>query len=357
MKETTSKKSTPLKNNLLQIKLERQMAFYLKQNLSVTEILSKMKNHSDLESLSQFLYNSGSHKKSLELSRELLKDHKPIAWTFILPLVIKSKVKINKSEANTLYHTWLKDYAKKHPSIFSCQRWAEYSLEFSNHLNIYLENLKERNTSEDDKLLESLDFLKAQGLIDEESKVIQTLLAKDPKNKKYKDLQQSIKERRAIKVVTDQKMALYKNRVSDTKKSHFIPENTDLKQRWSKVIQKLSQKKEEQTKNLSLFLYFLGWPDAAINLLTTKLKDLSDYWFYLDWLMETGQYTKSLDLINQLLNQMKDAESVFPLIYTKSQTLYYLGKKEEAIEHLNSILQVKPDYKNAQSLLEKWTKH
>ncbi len=354
MKKATIKN---LQNNLSQIKLERQIASYLKKKLPAEEIFKLIKNDPDLESLSEFLYNSGFHKELLKMNREFLKNHKHVAWVFVLPLIIKTNVKINKSESKILYHTWLKNYAKNYPSIFSCKKWEEYSQEFSDHLNAYLEKLKEQTISEDDKLLETLDFLRAQNLMDEESKIIQKLLTKNPQNKKYQNLQKSLRERRAIKTIEDQKMVLYKSSISNDATFYFTPEDSKIKHQWSQIVQDLSKKMPSQAKNLSLFLYFLDWPDESIKILKTNLKNYSDYWFYLDCLMETGQHTKSLDFINQLLQQVKDPEMIFPLVYMKSQTLYYLGKKEEAIEYLNNILQIRPDYRSAQSLLEKWTKN
>ena len=354
MKEVAIKN---LEKNKTEIKLERKIAAYLRRNLSPEEIFEKIKKTSDTKSLSRFLYNSGSYKILFRLSEDLLKNHKPIAWTFVLPLIVKSKVKINKSESKMLYYIWLKDYAKKEPSVFTCRKWEDYSPEFSNLLNIYLENIKERMISEDDKLLETLDFLKAKDLMDEESEIIKILLTKHPENKKYQDLQKSLKERKAIKVIENQKINLYEDRLSNRTRSYFTPEDTEIKRRWSKITLDLSNTIPTQTKNLSLFLYFLGWPDESINVLEGNLKDYSDYWFYLDWLMETAQYTKSLDLTNQLLEQIQDSEMIFSLIYIKSQSLYYLNKKEEAVEHLNSILQIRPDYKSAQSLLDQWTKN
>ena len=345
-----------LEGNSSRDKSERLVFSYLKKNLSPQDILKNIKNTSDIEPLSQFLYNSGSYKELLKLSRKLLKANKPISWTFVLPVVLKAKVKINSSEVNHLYHSWLKDYVTEHPSIFTCQSWEMYSEEFSKNLNLFLKELKDKTTPKADLLLESLNFLKAQNLMDEESKIIKELLAKEPKNKKYQELYKSLQERKAIKVIEDQKRALYKASVSDEKR-YFKKEDTEIKQQWSKIVEDLVEKRPDQIKNLSLFLYFLNWPDKSIDILTKNLKKLSDYWFYLDWLIETRQYTKVLNLTNQLLEQIKDSEMIFPLIYIKSQSLYHLGKKEKAIEYLDSILKVRPDYRSAQSLLEKWTKN
>ncbi|MGI9548664.1 MAG: hypothetical protein ACR2M7_01600 [Bdellovibrionales bacterium] len=353
MKEVITKK---LKQSISDIQLERLLASYLNKNLTSEEIFENIKENYDLESVVRFLYNSKSYKKILKFSKERLKNNQNIPWSFVLPLVLKSHIEISPAEVNILYHTWLGDYLQNHPRIFTCSRWENYSQEFAHHLNIFLKDLKEAGSAPEDQSLQTLEFVKAQNLMEEESKIIKNLLKKDKDNLKYQELYKSLKERQAIKVIEDQKKSLYKSRISNQKPYLFL-ENTETKNKWYQKTEKLAKQRPDLVKNLSLFLYFLHWPDMALKILTKNLEDLSDYWLYLDCLLETGQYTKSLDLTNQLLEQIQDSEMVFPLIYIKSQSLYYLGKKEEAIEHLDSILKVRPDYRSAQSLLEKWTRN
>ena len=79
--------------------------------------------------------------------------------------------------------------------------------------------------------------------------------------------------------------------------------------------------------------------------------------FYLEWLFEMQQYTASIELANQLLDSIdEDPEKLFFINYIKAQALYYLGEKKEAIQYLNDIIVIRPDYKSAQSLMEKWLK-
>lgn len=339
-------------------KLEKRILSLLKQNLEPDQIFKKIKNNPNVEQVSRFLYNSGLDKTLLDFSAKRLEQKKPVAWAYILKLFIKYKFKVKTDLEKILFHYWLKDKENQTPALFSCKEWADLSPEFQQLRFAYLQELEEKNLSEENDLLEQLAFVQAQKLIREEGEIITKLRVINPENSEYKRLEKELEEKKAILTVQEQKKLIDRTNRLEEYNSFFYFKKTPLKETWFKAISDTAKQNPEQAKNLSLFLYFCNWPDKALDVLETHISKISDYWYYLDWALETKQYTKGLELINRFFLEVKESATfLLPLMYIKSQMLYAFGKKNEAIEYLTAISQVQPDYRSTQYLLDKWLKN
>ena len=331
--------------------LEKKIYTFLKKGLSSEQIFEKIKNHEDIHSLSHFLYIAGLEQTLLKLSTDRLKKGEKIAWPYLLKLFIKYKIKPKKELSELLFHNWLK--TEQSESLFACEEWGDISPEFQNMKEVYLQNMEEVNLSEEKDLLEKLHFVQAQNLISEEEEIILQLISINPANEKYKKLKSSLEEKKAFLVIQEQKKQKFggEKEVLNTIEGSFQKE-------WLDIVFHYAKKNPKQTKNLSLFLYFCGYPKNAVDLLDLYVGNFSDYWFYMEWLMESKQYTRGLALVNLIFAQHKEAESYFlPLTYMKALFLYQLGKKSSAVEYLRSIAQINPDYKSVSYFLELWSEN
>ena len=338
-------------NNKLET--EKQIAKELSRGKSPKEIFKKIKNKADAKSIGQLLYLSGEYQTLLEYSAENIKQNKEVPWSFVISTLSKGKISVAQEDAEILFDAWLINYSKKDSSIYASKKWEQISDKFAKAAKKYKKDINEEFNSKESEMLEKLEFAQAQNLSDEESRIVRMLLTKYPNNPKYKKLQKELEDKNIAKLIKKQKSSI-KQYSQPTKK--FVPEASTLKKKWSLIINNIKNPSPEDSKNLSLFFAFLDWPDEAIKVLEKNLSDLSSYWIYLEWLIETGQYTASLEVIDQLLVHLQsDPESLLPLNYMKAQSLYYLGQKQEAIEHIKAIIEVNPRYRSAQILLEEWS--
>lgn len=352
MKEVTNLFSAS--RNLSKIKFERQVSAYLQKNLTPQDIFKKIQKKQQPQFVCQFLYNAGLYKTLIEFAIQQIQKEQPISWGFVLKALLQTKTPIKELEFKHLFNKWLKNMPQNEFSLFACKKLRSFD-SFDHLIQVYLDEYKEKNMSEEDKLVEKLNFVKSKNLIDEESVIIKKLLSLNPENPKYKAFKKSLEQERAIQVVQKQKNQKASHRSPAQKHIRFTPEQSPFKNKLSTLIEKASQNKQASAKNLALFCYFLEWPEVAIDVFKDRIEKRSDWWFYLEWLMETKQHTTCLDVVNQWLSHLEDDfDSLFPLNYIKAQNLYHLGQKEEAIQHLTSILNVRPNYKSAQFLLEKW---
>ena len=336
-------------------KLEKKILRFLKTNVKPKQIFEKIKNSSDVEQVSRFLYNAGLDKTLLDFSAKRLEKKKSIAWPYVLKLFIKYKITPKTKLEKLLFHYWLKNEKNQTPALFSCKEWGDISSEFQQLRLVYIQELEEKNLSEENDLLEQLEFVQAQKLIKEEEEIITKLLLISPENENYKTLQTDLEEKKALLTIQEQKKLIDKVDRLEDYVSFFSAEERFFKEDWFQTVDRAAKENPKYTKNLALFLYFCHCPNKALDILEMHIREISDYWFYLDWTLETKQYTKGLELINHLFLELENEAAFFlPLIYIKSQILYALGKKTEAIEYLTAVSQVQPDYKSTQYLLDKW---
>lgn len=339
--------------------LEKQILKLLKERLQPKQIFEQIKDQPNFEQVSRFLYNSGLDKTLLSFSIQRLKEHKPVAWAYVIRLLLKYKIKPSKQLEKLVFHNWLKHPKNQSTALFACKDWGDLSPEFRELRSVHIQELEKKNLSEERDLLEQLEFVQAQNFIKEEEEIIKRLLAINPENSKYKKLKSHLEEKKAILIIEEEKRLMHKQERSMVGNTVPLPsvESHPLNNNWLESIASIAETHPQYTKDLALFLYFCHSPYKALEILEIHISRMSDYWFYLDWILETKQYTKGLDLIEHLVTEIKESESLFlPLTYIKAQMLYALGKKSEAKEHLLTISQIQSDYKSTQYFLNHWFK-
>lgn len=333
---------------------QKTIASYLQKDLSYQQIFQKIQDSNDYQEVGSFLYLSKQYNTLIEYTIKCLEAEKPVPWSFVLATLINHDLPIEKSMFKILWQGFLKAYSSQEESLLACESLEDLSKDFKKFSGNYRKSLKLKKEVQEEELLDRLEFAKAQNLMEEEQHIIDLLIKKESHNKKYFQLRRELEERKALKNIEENKLNLKKDyKLQQLRR--FRPETSQLKTNWVQKIQDHTKQKPTQVKNLALFLTFLGWPDESSKLLKDHLEDLSDYWFYLEWLIETEQHTIALEVINQLLNQLqKDPEVLLPLNYLKAQALYYLGQTKRGIDSMQDIVAIKPFYRSATFLLDEW---
>ena len=78
-------------------------------------------------------------------------------------------------------------------------------------------------------------------------------------------------------------------------------------------------------------------------------------WLHLDLLIYTRKFAESLSFIQDLdLKYHDDPLFYSTKIYYIAQCFWGLGDKNKAIELMENLIEIKPDYRLASSLLKEW---
>ena len=296
------------------------------------------------------LYNLNLHESLFNFSLDQILQNKPAPWAFVIKVLLENDISIPSSVESILFASLKTDPEKKY--YLSCLDWTH--ADFQDFLQAYLNNTYTHNQKEIKQLLEQIAFLKTKNLIEEQSKVIDILLQKQPSNPYYIELKRDLDVQQALKRVEKEKAgkkatsSIATEPSSDAHSENF---GHSLKQACLAWI----DKQEADEKSLAVFAYNLGYVQEALTILEKNNKNLEHFWFYLDWLMESRQYVNALDISDKLSQKIKDnPELLFSLTYIKAQAFYKLGDKKQACSFMQDIVRTRPNYRDAQKLLKTW---
>ena len=247
--------------------LEKIIARHIKAGLPIEKIAQKISGHSDTMEVGRFFYNAGLIKDLFQLAIDQMKQDKLVPWPFVIQSLTDHKIDISKKNAKILYKNMLMKQEKESvPYIFACRNWGEDFKEFELFRSVFLERLQEEHANIRQELLKNLEFVQSQGLLGEEERVINQLLEIEGDSEEYLLLQKKLKEKKALQFVKNKKLSHQQKALHEKRILPFVPKESYLKEQLFADIYKLAQTYPEKIKNLSVFLYMMGWPDMGLNL-------------------------------------------------------------------------------------------
>lgn len=204
------------------------------------------------------------------------------------------------------------------------------------------------------ELIEEVELLKSQGLKGEEDRAIQILEKFFPGDSEVRLLRLSLRERLAQEYIA--------KRPTKPRKEIFFPlfEQRDAKE--EEILKEIETAMQGAASSNSFLasdfaLAQLVWdnPEAALRLLE-KAPDLPEKdWLKAEALLRSRRFAELLDELLVLEKKYSgDAETVFAVYYLRAQALWGLEQKHLAIEILEGMVETRPTYRAATSLLREW---
>ena len=125
----------------------------------------------------------------------------------------------------------------------------------------------------------------------------------------------------------------------------------DYEQHLFEHCQKTLALKPQKREDMAVLLLTMGYMDSAIKLLENHLDSPSKQWMYMDCLLETKQYLRCLDYINQSPPSSFSPEMTSELNYYKAYSYYGLKEYQKARNIIQNLISMKPDHQPALTLL------
>ena len=305
----------------------------------------------------RFLYNAGLFKKLLLWSADRLKNGGFVPWPFVVKTLTDHQIAVSGQKARSLYQIAGRE-KETAPFIFACKSLGEEVKEWDLVRSVFLEELRERSLNKKEEALKNLEFAKAQGLLDEEEQIILQLLETEGDSAEYRQLYEKFQEKKALQFIKQHKKPRSHAKKAAAPRGGRAGETSLFRKRMSESALSLARKHPEKSKDLAVFLYMTGRPEDGLRLLeecAPKASEEGAAFLRLEWLLEAGRAASAVEFANQLLAQASsDPEKLFFINYVKARSLYLLGEKRKALQYLNDIAAVRPDYKNVQALKELW---
>lgn len=171
--------------------------------------------------------------------------------------------------------------------------------------------------------------------------------------------------RRQIHQQTEQLLNEAKNKIHRQKlqeRDYFLKkkiapsaEEKKLAQDFAEKLKKKIKKSPSLAYDGAIALFQMGHAETALETLKMAKDSPEVAWLEVDLLLETRRFIDALTKLDSMEKQYaSDPESTPALTYARAQALWGLQQSQAAIDLLQSLVRVKPDYRSASALLQHW---
>lgn len=337
-----------------------------RDNRRVADELLKMWYRSDvdinkLQSISSFLLNTDLKSSLLNAIAYRLSDNEKIFWGHLLEAIARVYLErmdeqLIPAASKEFFDPIFAGAADQDAlqELVACKKLDGFDSRFEKIRSSLQNDILEKRRKHKEKLLDSAKLFKNERLIKEEENAYKELIENYPNDLDIVKLYNEFHDRKARE--------LFKG------KSKKTLELLKLEKKWNqaaKVLEneqsdvlnsmiQLAQKEPEQAYNLAVALHNMEQNELALQVLQ-KIDGNDKHWLEIELLIESERYLDVLNLVQQMERaDSVNIESLLAYMYTKARAYYGLGKHEEAVAILKSIVEKRPNYRSAHSLLQQW---
>lgn len=309
--------------------------------------------------LAQFLLHCGFYPSLFDQLHRLVTQERRLPWAQFAEALGRCRVAPSEAELKAMVEG-LNEQEAMDEILLSIQteRWDKlFVKKRSERRNrIKLEYAAKKAT-----LLEKLEFMRSQRLYEEEGRVMTELQALFPLDSQIQKVEEDYQDRWAREVVA--RNISSNTDVTDelaSRLNELTPEQKSIKEIFAR--QAYEKAKDQVTKNpetaydMALLLSFMDFYTEAIEVLNLATSEVRVDWLKLELLLKARQFLTALEEAGRLeIAYAGDPESTFSVVYARARALWGLGQGDLAIELMQSLVKIRPNYKSAQSLLADWT--
>ena len=312
------------------------------------------KKISDEEKISilKFGLNAGLHKDLMSVFSDMFHDKHTIPWHIFMELLARNEIKPPKEVIESVLKGVKRQ--EREADLALIQSWDQFDKRF---LDIRIEFLKQQQEEfgqKKNQMYEKLNFYRSQRMFHEEEKLLKIMARMFPMEIAIQEEMHRFKEAHAHEIIAR----------SSRQDPHedFIPREEPLSKAETLFLGNLkgfvleAVRKEKHTAyNFAIMFRMMGQPKVALEVVPFGVKTPQLAWLEIDLLLEAGMDVQCLDKIHEIeLRYCDDPETTFAATYARARALNNLGQGGKAIDLLKSILDVRPDYRSANSLLTEW---
>lgn len=306
------------------------------------------------DALASFLLHAGCERQLLKEIENFLNEKRRIPWPHFISALQQTGIKFSETqiqflalalrEQNALY-----DFASWPPA-------AEIDEEFAIARQAWLDKNEAELLNERSSLLDQVQFFRSQRMHEEEAQAIKKLQSLFPDDSEFRVSEADLAERWARDV-----LANYSSRRDEFDESALArtenaqPEFKVPRQVLSDAAIEAAKAKPEYAYDLAVMFLFMDSYAQALKVLEYAPENSKKDWLRVELLLKAREYALALEETTRLESTYaNDPESTFAAIYGRARALWGLGQAAMAVELIRSIVNVRPNYKSARSLLADW---
>ncbi|RME15654.1 MAG: hypothetical protein D6797_06165 [Bdellovibrio sp.] len=340
--------------------IEIQISHLLKQHqdpLRVAEELLPSLSTKDQKAFLQFLIASQNYQLAFRCCKAWLSTPKAFPWGSFLQLFYEANLPLMDPDWKAILEGATQSLENAH-SLVEFYTEQVHAPPVQQLREKFLKKRKKEWLKSKEDFLKKINYFKQQNMIEEEKKAIeqfQVLFFKDLST--YQHLKEDLKLRWSAHIISKNK--IQQNQPLPLKDKEFSPQEEIFLNNILNFF--LSLKLNEETaKNSALFFIFQSAHHHALSFLEQIRNHVwtpALSWMFIETLITTKNYVRALGELELMQKQEAphDPERPFAIRYLKAQCLWGIGKKHKAIQLIREILEVRPDYRSAQTFFNQWT--
>lgn len=343
--------------------IETDIFNYMSKNFSATKCVqtflpfwrARGLTPSDVNIVGNFLFSNGAYKEITEFCIECLERDEPICW-FYLGKALKF---ITPNIKSSVYEA-LKEYIidnRKLDEFTVCELFDQlFPFEGDIKLSQVQRKIqiKERHRQ---TLLDQIRVFNQSRNFNIEKQTIQKFMKFFPNDKQGKELQKRFETedlQRFFQRYKNEKQTVNYKRIPIFSSEELL----ELDRFYHSIVQSLQTEKYYCQSDLDGYVYFFVFIEDynhALQLLPIMEPTTSRDWLQLDLLILSHKFAEALSFIREIELKYLQEPSFYPAkVYYVAQCFWGLGDRRKAIELMENLIQIKPDYRLASSLLKDW---
>ena len=282
----------------------------------------------------------------------LFRERIRIPWANYIDILARHKITPKKEVIESVIKGARRQEAVEDLTL--SQAWDVHDSRFAEmRAQIYKERVG-REHKQKEMLIEKLGFFQNQRLVEEENRVLKLLGKMYPGDEKIVALAKDFEERWARHIIAKRSAAAETDRLERT-----VTALNEDQQEWGKFLSnemlKLIKKYPDAAYDFAIALQTMDFAEHALTVLQSAPDSLAKDWLMPEILLGSGRYIDCLEFLLRLERKYgSDPETTFAVVYLKAQAMWLLDQQTTAIELMQSVVNIRPGYRSAASLLGQW---
>lgn len=340
---------------------ELELRRLLKQKLSSQELMNeilKVLLQNDLTWDQQrpffdFLFLTERHSTLVNVLKQIIENKNRIPYDMMIELFGTKHIEPKTSVIEALLKGLKRHQAST--DVFAARAWDRFDKRLTEMRAEMVEKKVKEQRQFKDNMLEKFWFLRNQRLVDQAGHVLRRMMELYPEDDALRKIKEDFDEQWAREILSN-----HMAKLSDEKLERTLtaPSSADQEMLDSFLAagEKLCLQQRESSIDLAIAFWFMDEPNRALEILAWAAPSVSVDWFRAELLLEARCFIEALEHLNSIeVRYIDDPETTFGVSYMRALVLYELGQKSSALEILQSIVRVRPNYRSAHSLILEWS--
>lgn len=320
-----------------------------KLNVLIQDAQKSSPNPEDLFIYLRFFFNSGFHQELLSLIAELLERRAQVPWDLLIEVLGQSDLVVSRSIKQGIEKGLRRQEAEK--MIWATKALDEEFPEFEDYRVSLWESFKSAAEQRKAELLEKFEFLTNQRLDNEARQVLRILISNYPEDTNIKGLSAHFEEGRAREVLNE---FIQSAEETITRTPSFTPQELEFLGSLRSAAKELVKKHSAHRVDVCLFFLFIDDYESALEIMDLERNlNFSEAWLKAELLRYARRFLEALEQVDEIASRFhNDPDTLMATIYFRAEIFGEMGKYSKAIELLESIAKVRPQYRSTSHLLQ-----